>query len=190
MVAAAIVVAAMIPASASASTCSAPPRVTSAAGQRLILKTPVIVLGTIDSTVPADAHGAFSFFLNVTEVLKGSASNPVEVTDNAKGEVPLSGLEAGGSTAASQTFLDTHAGQQALVFASPAGSPYDGQLDTGACTYTVYRTSETAALLPKVRAVLGAGKPLPALQGTGVGLVVFAVAGALLLAGAAIALAG
>jgi hypothetical protein len=187
--AATIIVATMIPVSASAA-CSSPPPATSTAGQKLMLQTPFIVLGTIDKDVPADAHGAFSLTLNVTQYLKGSGTDPVEVTDNANGEVPLSGLQAGGSTAASATFLDAHAGQQALVFASPAPAPYEGQLVTGSCTYTVYTTAEVSTLLPKVRAVLGAGKPLPKLRGTGVALAVFALAGVLILAGAATRWAG
>lgn len=190
MVVGVIALATMTPLSAGAAACSPPPPLESTQGQRVILQTPVIVLGVIAQQVPSDAHGAFSFGLDVKTYLRGSGSQEIVVTDEANGEIPLSGLQPGGSIESSQTFVNEHAGQQALVFGRPASQPFEGQLVTDACTYTVYTTAETARVLPKVRAVLSAGKPLPRLEQTGVGLYVFAISAALMLFGATVIWAG
>jgi hypothetical protein len=162
--------------------CSPVPSASSAEGAKAIRAANIVVWGTVEPAVPADAHAAHSFFLKVKGYFRGAGPSRVEVSDYSDGDIPAQSLVAGASIDAAREFIRHFRGQDAIVFATKAGAPYLGQFTTNACGYTAYGDAATADLLPVLRRIFG-NATSPVLSATGPGGVVgLAAAAALLIA--------
>jgi hypothetical protein len=171
--------------------CAPAPAPSSADGIRAIRAASFIIYGTIESSVPADAHAAHSFFLKVRGYFRGAGPARVEVSDYSDGDIPAESLTPGASLDSSRQFVQHFRGQDAVVFATREDPPFTGQFATNACTYTAYGDAESSDILPLLRRIFGAPQP-PLLSTTGPGSVTALVvaAGLLLVAGAVMRLGG
>lgn len=146
--------------------CEPPPTADSEAGLRVMRSTPIIVWGTIEETVPEDAHAQHSYFLRVRGYFRGIGGSRIEISDHGDGDLPTEALRPGASGPATEAFLDRFGGQDAVVFASKDIAPYLGQYTTNICTYTAYGDSAVSDILPLLRRTFGSPTP-PSLSGTG-----------------------
>jgi len=165
--------------------CAPPPTLGSAAAIRTMRASPFVIWGTIGSTVPADAHGVHSYFINVRGYFNGIGPARVEVTDLGDGTLPAQASLPGSTFDASKAFVTRFGGQDAIVFARHDVAPFAREFTTTQCTYTAYGDAAVADLKLAVRRVFGAPTP-PKLATTGpadaAGLVV--AAATLLVSGA------
>lgn len=178
----AAVIVIVLPTRPAAAACESPPRIESRAGARAIRNTPLVAWGIIDRRVPKNAHGRFSFLLEVRTYFRGAGPSTIEVTDYGDREIALAGLRPGGSVAPSRAFIDRQAGEQAVVFASPEQEPFLGGYATDRCTYTTYGSGNVSGVLRRLRRTLGPGRapeglprtgdPLLGLAGIGAALVI------------------
>jgi hypothetical protein len=173
-----IAIALALPAIPIGALCAPPSSPDSAAGRRTMVASPFIIWGTIETTVPPDAHAVQSIFLHVRGYFRGMGPARVEVSDTGQGNLPAAADQPGFSSAASADFIRRFGGQDAVVFASREVAPYAGQFQTNACTYTAYGDAAAADILPLLRRVFGAPQP-PQIATTGpaaiAGLVIVAM---------------
>jgi hypothetical protein len=156
-----------LPAARITAACAPLPSASSAEGIQIMRTTEIIAVGTIDgSSVPADAHGGFSFFMNVRGYFQGAGPARIEVSDYGDGDMPATATTPGSSAEASQTFIDRFGGQDAIIFAYQEEAPYTNEYAVNGCTYTAYGDAAAGDIQPFVRNVFGAPEP-PVLSATG-----------------------